>query len=173
MLDPLDCYSRDSTLFHLTTKHLRDFIDPNHLLIQIDERIDFQKFVEPLQAYHCRNTSRLCCALSAFSTLSFRHSASASSVLRIRFGNPSRCPHPNAAPTSPCRKTRLPPLRVSPGSASTCYPAASPRVRPTRDLTSLCFQWFSYSWTVFLLFWVLRPVLFRGRLHRLTYLHTL
>ncbi len=33
MLDPLDRHSRDSTLFQFTTKRLRDFIDPNHLLI--------------------------------------------------------------------------------------------------------------------------------------------
>ena len=55
MLDPLDRHSRDSTLFQFTTKRLRDFIDPNHLLIQIDERFDFQKLVEPLEDYYCRN----------------------------------------------------------------------------------------------------------------------
>ena len=36
MLEPLDRCRRDSTLFQFTTKQLRDFIDPNHLLIQID-----------------------------------------------------------------------------------------------------------------------------------------
>jgi len=38
MLEPLDCYRRDSTLFQFTTKRLRDFIDPNHLLVAIDEK---------------------------------------------------------------------------------------------------------------------------------------
>ena len=58
MLDSLDRHSRDSTLFQFTTKRLRDFIDPNHLLIQIDEQFDFQKLVEPLEAYYCRDNGR-------------------------------------------------------------------------------------------------------------------
>ena len=58
MLDPLDRHSRDSTLFQFTTKRLRDFIDPNHLLIQIDEQFDFQKLVEPLEEYYCRDNGR-------------------------------------------------------------------------------------------------------------------
>ena len=58
MLDPLDRHSRDSTLFQFTTKRLRDFIDPNHLLIQIDEKFDFEKFVEPLEDYYCRDNGR-------------------------------------------------------------------------------------------------------------------
>lgn len=47
MLQPLDRCRRDSTLFQFTTKQLRDFIDPNHLLIQIDEQLDFAKLVRP------------------------------------------------------------------------------------------------------------------------------
>ena len=47
MLDTLDRYSRESTLFQFTTKRLSDFIDPNHLIIQIDEQLDFPKLVEP------------------------------------------------------------------------------------------------------------------------------
>ena len=58
MLDPLDRHSRDSTLFQFTTKRLRDFIDPNHLLIQIDEQFDFPKLVEPLEDYYCRDNGR-------------------------------------------------------------------------------------------------------------------
>ena len=58
MLDPLDRHSRDSTLFQFTTKRMRDFIDPKHLLIQIDEQFDFQKLVEPLEAYYCRDNGR-------------------------------------------------------------------------------------------------------------------
>ena len=49
MLDALDRFSRDSTLFQFTNKRLRDFIDPKHLLIQIDEQFDFPKLVEPLE----------------------------------------------------------------------------------------------------------------------------
>ena len=49
MLEPLDRNRRDSTLFQFTTKQLRDFIDPNHLLIQIDEQLDFAKLVAPLE----------------------------------------------------------------------------------------------------------------------------
>ena len=41
MLEPLDRCRRDSTLFQLTNKRLRDFVDLNHLLIQIDEHLDF------------------------------------------------------------------------------------------------------------------------------------
>ena len=41
MIAPLDRYCRDSTRFQFTTRQLRDFIDPNHPLIQIDERLDF------------------------------------------------------------------------------------------------------------------------------------
>ena len=58
MLDPLDRHSRDSTLFQFTTKRLRDFIDPNHLLIQLDEQFDFPKLVEPLEDYYCRDNGR-------------------------------------------------------------------------------------------------------------------
>ena len=49
MLEPLDRCRRDSTLFQFTTRRLRDFIDPNHLLIQIDEGVDFAKLVTPLE----------------------------------------------------------------------------------------------------------------------------
>ena len=49
MPDPLDRCRRDSTLFQFTTKQLRDFIDPNHLLIRIDKRLDFAKLAEPLE----------------------------------------------------------------------------------------------------------------------------
>lgn len=31
MLEPLDRYRRDSTLFQFTDRRLRDFIDPEHL----------------------------------------------------------------------------------------------------------------------------------------------
>ena len=45
MIEPLDRSRRDATLFQFTTKQLRDFIDPNHLLIRIDEQLDFAKLV--------------------------------------------------------------------------------------------------------------------------------
>ena len=46
MLEPL---SRDSTLFQFIIKRPRDFIDPNHLLIQTDGQLDFAKLVAPLE----------------------------------------------------------------------------------------------------------------------------
>ena len=58
MLEPLDRFSRDSTLFQFTSRRLRDFIDPKHLLIQIDEQFDFAKLVEPLEDYYCRDNGR-------------------------------------------------------------------------------------------------------------------
>jgi len=58
MLEPLDHYRRDSTLFQFTTKRLRDFIDPAHLLIQIDEKVDFTKLVKPLEASYCPDNGR-------------------------------------------------------------------------------------------------------------------
>ena len=58
MLEPLDRCRRDSTLFQFTTKQLRDFIDPNHLLIQIDEHLDFAKLGEPLDERYCPDLGR-------------------------------------------------------------------------------------------------------------------
>ena len=58
MIEPLDRSRRDSTLFQFTTKQLRDFIDPNHLLIRIDERLDFAKLVEPLEECYCPDFGR-------------------------------------------------------------------------------------------------------------------
>jgi transposase len=48
----LDRSGRDSILFQFTAKQLRDFVDPNHLLIRIDECLDFAKLVEPLEEYY-------------------------------------------------------------------------------------------------------------------------
>ena len=58
MIEPLDRSRRDSTLFQFTTKQLRDFIDPNHLLIRIDEQLDFAKLVEPLEECYCPDFGR-------------------------------------------------------------------------------------------------------------------
>ena len=58
MLEPLDRCRRDSTLFQFTTRRLRDFIDPNHLLIQIDEGVDFAKLVTPLEERYCPDFGR-------------------------------------------------------------------------------------------------------------------
>ena len=55
MLEPLDRYRRDSTLFQFTDRRLRDFIDPEHLLIRIDEQLDFAKLVAPLEQRYCRD----------------------------------------------------------------------------------------------------------------------
>ena len=58
MLEPLDRISRDSTLFQFTSRRLRDFIDPNHLLIRTDEELDFAKLVAPLEEYYCPDFGR-------------------------------------------------------------------------------------------------------------------
>ena len=58
MLEPLDRCRRDSTLFQFTSKRLRDFIDPDHLLIQIDDQLDFAKLVAPLEARYCPDFGR-------------------------------------------------------------------------------------------------------------------
>jgi len=58
MLEPLDRYRRDSTLFQFTSRRLRDFIDPNHVLLQIDEKFDFAKLVEPLEDSYCPDNGR-------------------------------------------------------------------------------------------------------------------
>ena len=49
MLEPLDRCRRDSTIFQFTVKRLRDFIDPGHVLIQIDGPLDFSSLVAPLE----------------------------------------------------------------------------------------------------------------------------
>ena len=58
MLEPLGRCCRDSTLFQLTSNRLRDFIDPNHLLIQIYEQLDFAKLVAPLEGRYCPGSGR-------------------------------------------------------------------------------------------------------------------
>ena len=56
MLKPLNHHRRDSTLFQFTSRRLRDFIDPDHLPIRIDEQFDFAKLVTPLEdCYHPEN----------------------------------------------------------------------------------------------------------------------
>ena len=55
---PLDRCRRNSTLFQFTSKRLRDFIDPDHLLIQIDEQLDFAKLVAPLETRYCPDFGR-------------------------------------------------------------------------------------------------------------------
>ena len=53
MLEPLDRCRRYSTLFQFTNRQLRDYIDPNPLLIRIDEELDFTRLVAPLQERCC------------------------------------------------------------------------------------------------------------------------
>ena len=56
MLESLDRHSRDSSLFQFATKRLRDFLKPRHHLIHIDEQFDFDRLVEPLEDYYCRDS---------------------------------------------------------------------------------------------------------------------
>ena len=53
IIEPLDRSRRDSTLFQFATRQLQVFIDPNHLLIRIDDQRDFAKLVEPLGECYC------------------------------------------------------------------------------------------------------------------------
>ena len=43
MIEPLDRSRRDSTLFQFTSRQLRDFIDPNHLLIPDRRAAEFRQ----------------------------------------------------------------------------------------------------------------------------------
>ena len=58
MLKPLDRHRRGSTLFQFTTRRLWDFVDPDHLLIRIDEQFDFGKLVTPLEDRYCPDNGR-------------------------------------------------------------------------------------------------------------------
>ena len=58
MLKPLDRHRRDSTLFQFTSRRMRDFIDPDHLLIRIDEQFDFAKLAAPLEDRYCPDNGR-------------------------------------------------------------------------------------------------------------------
>ena len=58
MLKPLDRHRRDSTLFQFTTRRLRDFVDPDHVLIRIDEQFDFVKLVTPPEDRYCPDSGR-------------------------------------------------------------------------------------------------------------------
>ena len=52
MLKPPDQRWRDSTLFQLSTRRLRDLLGADHLLIRIDGRFDFARLVAPLQDHY-------------------------------------------------------------------------------------------------------------------------
>ena len=53
MLEPLYRCRTNSTLFRFSNKHLRDFIELNHLLIQVNEYLDFARLVAPPEGRHC------------------------------------------------------------------------------------------------------------------------
>ena len=54
----MDRTCRDLTLFQSTSKRLRDFIAPNHLLIRIDEQMTFAKLMAPLEDCYCPDFGR-------------------------------------------------------------------------------------------------------------------
>ena len=58
MLRPLDRHRRDPTLFQFTIRRLHDFVDPDHLLIRIDERFDFANLVATLEDHYCPDNRR-------------------------------------------------------------------------------------------------------------------
>ena len=53
MLEPLDRHRKDSTRFQFTSKRSRDFIGPSHILLQVDEQLDFAKLVVLLEEMYC------------------------------------------------------------------------------------------------------------------------
>ena len=53
MLELLDRCRRSFTLFQFTTKRPRELIDPNHLLIRIDQKLDFAKLEAPMEEEYC------------------------------------------------------------------------------------------------------------------------
>ena len=59
MLKEPDRRPRDSTLFQFTTRRVRDSIDPDHLLIQLDKQFDCAKPVVPLEDHYCPDNGRL------------------------------------------------------------------------------------------------------------------
>lgn len=58
MLEALDRVRRDSTLFQFTSRRMRDFLNPNHILIKIDEEFDFEALVKPLEGLYCPDNGR-------------------------------------------------------------------------------------------------------------------
>ena len=58
MLKPFNRHPRDSTLFQFTTRCLQDFIDPDHLLVRIDEQFDFGKLVALVEDRYCPDNGR-------------------------------------------------------------------------------------------------------------------
>ena len=58
MIEPLGRSRRDSTRFQFNTRQLWDFIHANHLLIRIDEQLDFTKLVEPWKDCYCPDFGR-------------------------------------------------------------------------------------------------------------------
>ena len=58
MLKILDRCRRDSTLFQFTARRLQDFIDPDHLLVRIDEQIDSARLAAPLEDHYCPGNDR-------------------------------------------------------------------------------------------------------------------
>ena len=58
MLKTLDRCRRDSTLFQFTARRLQGFIDPDHLLVRIDEQMDFARLAAPLEDHYCPGNGR-------------------------------------------------------------------------------------------------------------------
>ena len=58
VLKPLDRRRSGSTLCQFTTRHLRNFIGPEHLLIRIDQQFDFAKLVAPMEVRYCPDNGR-------------------------------------------------------------------------------------------------------------------
>ena len=79
MLKALDRHRRVSTLFQFTTRRLRAFIDPDHLLIRIDEQLDLARQVAPFAHNVLRAILRLAQGVTGHLPLT-SHSTMASPV---------------------------------------------------------------------------------------------
>jgi transposase len=58
MILPLDKTRRDSELFQYSPKPLRAYIAPNHILLKIDELLDFSYVVELVKPFYCPDNGR-------------------------------------------------------------------------------------------------------------------
>ena len=58
LLKPIDRGHRDGPLYPDSTEVLKDFIDPQHLLLKIDANFDFESLVELLQGKYNPNIGR-------------------------------------------------------------------------------------------------------------------
>ncbi|MDE2935627.1 MAG: hypothetical protein OXP37_02160 [Chloroflexota bacterium] len=57
-MEAFDHHRRDTALIQITTRHSRDVIDSNHLLIKSNWAFDFKALVAPLEEKYFRDSGR-------------------------------------------------------------------------------------------------------------------